>query len=108
MEIIKIQQQIEHKIKQLDTILKSVPGKIEARAKSMAEYDRELATTITKLKADDTPTTIAEKLAKGQCWALKLQMEEADMIYRATIDQLKAIRAQLNGYQSIFRHLEQV
>jgi len=48
-----------------------------------------------------------EKIAKGICYQEKLNMELAEAQYKNAIVGMSAIQAELNGFQSIYRHLEQ-
>ena len=79
---------------------------IEARAKSVTDYDKAIATTIIRLKDGGTPTTIVEKIAKGECYEIRLTMEVADQTLKAHFARLDYLKSQLNGYQSINRHLD--
>ena len=78
---------------------------IEAKACANRDYDRELAVHILKLKQDH-PVTVVEKLAKGECADLKYKLEVAESGYKAHFARLDYLKAQLNGLQSMNRHLD--
>ena len=108
LDLIVVQERIESKIRQLDKVMLTMPDKIKAKATTAAEYDRDIAKTIVFLKDDGMAISIIDKLARGKCWEARYAMEEADAIYRATLKQIGILEAQLNGYQSIYRQMEQV
>ena len=58
-------------------------------------------------KIKSPPASIMEKIAKGICFQEKLNMELAEAQYKNAIVGMSAIQAELNGYQSIYKHLEQ-
>ena len=53
------------------------------------------------------PATIIEKTAKGICWQARLDMEKADALYKSLISNIDSVQAELNGFQSINRHLSE-
>ena len=93
-------------------------SKAEAKAKAKGEYEKQLAITIIKLKNGlitefegqeiplNMPGNLIEKIAKGICWKESIAMDEAEAKYKALITDIDAIKSQLNGWQSINRHLD--
>lgn len=89
------------------------------KAKSIADYDKFLAITIIKIRngkevtfegevIKDPPVTLIEKLAKGICYSQRLEMETAEAEYKSLITAIETTKAELNGLQSINRHLDTI
>ena len=57
---------------------------------------------------DGHPTTIVEKLAKGECYQYLLNKELAEAMYRNAIVGLSTLSTEINGYQSINRYQTEV
>ena len=87
------------------------------KSNAIALYDKVLATTMVKLrnglevefegqKILDPPVTIIEKIAKGICWKERLELEQAEGEYKSLITNIETVKAELNGLQSINKHLE--
>lgn len=119
MEIVEVADNIQELIKEIGKCRREIEDKGKAKAKAISDYDRKIAVTLATLRNTEEytlagktyktpPVTIAEKIAKGVCSEERYAMELADSGYKATISNLEALKAQLNGYQSIFRHLENV
>lgn len=88
-----------------------------AKALSIAEYDRELAIAILKLKngkavqvgdevAKDVPATVMKEIAKGAIWESCNKKELAEVTYKSAITAAEMIMAELNGLQSVNRYLD--
>lgn len=117
MDVIKTRDAIESLINQLEKAKAQIKDRGKRKAETLAEYDKQLAITIIKLKNGvkfklgdvetmDMPATIIEKTAKGICFQEKLDMETADAEYKSLITYIEVTEAQLNGFQSINRHLD--
>lgn len=117
MDIIQINQEIQNKIKLLEKGRALLEEQAITKSQTIAEYEKHLAVTIIQLKNGkeiefegetivNPPATIIEKIARGICYQDKLEMDKAEAMYKATITKIQSIQAELNGYQSIFRHLE--
>ena len=116
-EITNIANLMRKKIDEMAEMRQQLEERSKRKAHAISLYDNKLALIIIKLKngeqmkLDDIPvkkppTTITEKIAKGICWKERLEQEEAEGLYKSLISNLEAIKAELNGLQSIFRHLE--
>ena len=117
MELIEISHRINEKIELLEKGRSLLLKRARRKAESIANYEKVLAITIIKLKAnaipeifgmeiDNLPATLIEKTARGLIYSEKLEMELAEAEYKAAIVGMSAIQAELNGYQSINRFLE--
>ena len=118
MEIQNIASEIEARIKMLATARKMLREAAENKANAIANYERELSKVIIGLKngksfevdgeqITNPPATILERIARGVVYNEKLASELADNLYKNTIVGTQAIQAELNGYQSIFRYLDE-
>ena len=76
---------------------------------AISDYDKQLKIAIVVLKEEGKfPATLIEKIAKGVCSDHRLTLELAEVGYKSCISNLEALKAQLNGYQSIYKHLDSV
>jgi hypothetical protein len=119
MEIQKVASEIELKIRTLEKGRGLLQQFAENKAATAAAYDKEIAFTIIRLKNGtemelsgqkvvDPPASYTEKIAKGICWNAKLQLEKAEAEYKIAIEKLKCIQAELSGYQSIYKFMENI
>ena len=118
MELYAVATKIEEKIKTLEMGREILKDHAKNKALAIANYDKVIAITIIKLKngvefdldgnkVKNPLATITEKIAKGICYQERLDAELAEAEYKNGIVGMSAIQAELNGYQSIFRHLEE-
>lgn len=108
MEVLTVANRIEAIIKEIGVCRREIESKGNARAKSIAEYDLRLGDAIETLRTEGKfPVSLIEKLAKKLCHSYRESMEIAEIEYKATIANLDALKAQLNGYQSIMRYLDE-
>lgn len=87
------------------------------KARAGAKYEMHLAVTILKIKTgaitefegtkiENLAANLIEKVAKGICWEYSMEADSAEASYKAGIEAMKTISAELNGYQSILKYLE--
>ena len=118
-DLIAVKNSIEGLIKEIGKTRREIEDKGRDKAVAISDYDRKLAVTLAELRNSETyklagkeypvpPVTIMEKIAKGICSVERYDLELADSAYKACVSNLEALKAQLNGYQSIYRHLESV
>lgn len=116
LHIVEIANRIQNRIGLLQQLRAKIDIAASEKAITAANYDKELAITLIKLKngvmmeldgnkIQDVPATTAEKISKGICFQQKMDMDMADNKYKAIIVKLETIQAELNGYQSINRYL---
>ena len=119
MEIKDVAINIEIKIKVLEKLITALKDRAELKAKTSAEYDKQMALAIVKIRnkaikdyegfpLDDLPANLLEKIAKGLCYQARLDMDIAENSYKSLITAIDTTQSILNGWQSIFRHLEEV
>jgi len=117
MDLIKIGESIQRKIVDIEKIKSTIKERGEKKAQKSAEYEKQLSITMIKLrngieyKLDDQvvsnpPATILEKIARGICFKERLDMEEAEALYKSAIINLEATMAQMNALQSLSKYLE--
>jgi hypothetical protein len=118
MELIKIAEKMERLINDLGALRYSLKIFAKQKAENIAEYEKNVAKTLICLKNGieyeldgnkvcNPPTTIAEKIARGICWQDKLKAEESESMYKSLIINIETIKAQLNGYQTIIKYLDE-
>jgi len=109
MDVLKVKDCIEKLISEIGHCRREIEAKGNARAKAISNYDKQLKIAIVVLREEGKfPVTLIEKIAKGVCSDHRLQLELAEVGYKACISNLEALKAQLNGYQSIYKHLDSV
>jgi len=88
------------------------------KAENLAIYERQVAYTMISLKNGiefelldqkviNPQTTIIEKIARGICWNEKLKADESELMYKSLVVNIEVIKAQLNGYQTIIKYLDE-
>lgn len=119
METVEVALEIRKKIAELDTWKKELLSISVPKAQAESDYDKAMAKTIIGLKngisyeidsifIQNPPATVMDRVARGICWNEKLEMDKAETKYKSTLNIINLIEAQLNGYQSINRHLSEV
>ena len=118
MTPLDVADQIEHRIKELDKAKLLLKPRTDKRAETSALYDKAVAVVLIGLRngkayemdgvaISDPPASIMEKIAKGICWQERLNMDLAEGEYKSLITGIELLQAQLNGWQSINRHLSE-
>lgn len=118
-DMVKIAEKIKAKIANLEGLVKQIKPVALKTAQNSAEYEKQLAITILKLQngiemdidditAKEVKQTTLERVARGICSEQALKRDTAQAMYKGLITRIEAEKAILNGYQSIFRHLEDV
>lgn len=81
-------------------------------AKNKAETERiyrmDLAEEIMRLRADGMQAVLIADVARGNKSNEKFERDLADVQYKAAIESIEALRAQLNALQSILRYQSEV
>lgn len=116
MDVTFVADQIKERIVGLSKGRELLAEAAMKRARAIAEYEKEFGMTLLKLRNNqisqygdqyckDLPVSIIEKVAKGVTWKEKLAMEQADAEYKVIQTKLTTLQAELNGFQSINRHM---
>ena len=118
MEVIQIAQEIEKKIKLLEQARNKLKKYGDEKSETIAQYERELALTIVKLrnnaigewqelKVTDLPASIIEKTARGIVAPYLLECEKAEATYKSLVVYIDCVKSELNACQSLNRYLDQ-
>jgi hypothetical protein len=119
MELIDIALKIEGRINELSKLEIKLEEYAILRARAIVDYELELAKKIVSLKGGkeftlegeivrDVPTTIIEKIARGLIHEIIFKKEVAESNYKNILAKIEIVKAQLNGYQSINKHLTEM
>ena len=106
MTPLQVAKQIEAVIEAIKIEGKRSADLIEAEARTMMEYDKMVAVKSFAHKADGMAVTMIKDQAKGDSSRALYDMVVAQKTLKAHWERLKYLQAQLNGYQSINRHLD--
>jgi hypothetical protein len=102
--------------KKIEALCDSVGKKCENIAKfvasdklpsALAEYDKAIEMAIAQLQANGEPATLTKDKAKGMCKDQLFILKSLEIKWKAMLTILEATKAQLNGYQSVNRHLSE-
>jgi hypothetical protein len=102
--ILQISQQINDKIKELETLKEQ----LKFTAIKEAEYSLALAKVMLRLKSEGMPITLIKEVGKGECWKEQMEKDTEKASYDITKEKVDIVKAQLNGYQTIHKHLEEI
>ena len=103
---------IEIEIQAIERLVERIPQTAEEKAVTLANYDKEIAMTILKLKngvitefegqkVGNLQANLIPIIAKGICYKEGFDREMGEAQYKGLITQIEAHKAMLNGYQSI-------
>ena len=121
LDLLDIAAAIQRKIDHLEKARGKLKEYAENKARTMVEYEKQMTITIMSLRngqsfqiknGKDTieiqgeSVTTLKDLAKGICHEYSLESSVSEARYKNCIVQIEAIKAELNGLQSIFRHLD--
>ena len=116
MDVLKIADEIQKKVALLEAGRKELKARGEAKANAIGDYRRTRAIVLMKLRngvemeldgerIKDPPTSIMESIARGICFQEKINEELATVQYKNATVGMEALQAELNGLQSIYKHL---
>lgn len=120
MELIEISKSMQSKISQLEKGRDVIKERAQKRANAISNYEKAISLTILKIKngkLDDFegevidskfPANLIEKIARGICWKEKLEVEEAEGVYKAAVIGMQSLMSELNGLQSMNRYLDKI
>ena len=105
MEALQVATHMETIIRRLAEEGAKAETLIVDMAKATADYKRERAVASITLKAKGVPVTLIKHQAEGEIADLEAEMIRATHALKAHFAKREDLRSQLNGYQSINRHL---
>ena len=106
MQAIEVARHIESIIAAITLEGKRSTELIEAKAESSRVYDKALAVRAAAMKIEGMAATLIDRQAKGDASQLLSEMIVATESLKAHWKRLDYLQAQLNGFQSINRHLD--
>ena len=120
MEVVQVAKQIEKIIAAMAKPRQQLEERGIKKAQAIADYDKAVAVMQLRLGAGRTEgleldgepvpkklaATLIPGIAKGLCWQERLELELATNAYKSCVTNLSTLQAQLNGYQSIYRHMD--
>lgn len=117
MDIITTAQEIRSKNAEIDRLRGCIKERSERKAVSIVEYYKAKLKAIMKLANSSEEfniegtivkgplnATLIKEVIKGVIWKELLEKEEAEALYKSVITNLEAVKATLNGLQSINKH----
>jgi hypothetical protein len=118
-EVLVVAKMIKEKISELEIERSYIRAMSEDKAKAISNHDRSIAIAVAKMRngvplsldgepIEKMPANLIPYVAKGLCWETCYQMELAENVYRGHLSNIEAIKAELNGLQSINRNLSEV
>jgi hypothetical protein len=110
--------EIRNKIAEIKEARRGIFNAAKEKGASISNYDRAIAITMAKLRLGmitqitdpetgemieikNFPASVLPQLAKGICWMECGRKEEAEALYKAILSNIEAIKAELNGLQTI-------
>lgn len=115
IEVTKVADQINARIKRLEELCRDIDDIGEEKANAIANYDVALAIAEAKLLRgvveqvegealpDKIPATVTKDIAKGLCREERFKLENATSKYKGLHTKIEALEASLNGKQSLMR-----
>lgn len=106
MEVLQVAKHIQDIIDALKAEGKRSVGLITAKADSAANYDKQMGLSTSTLKGQGEKATLIKDLAREKCSTVLYDKIIAEETLKSHYCRMDTLKAQLNGYQSIFRHLD--
>lgn len=108
---------IEAKINEIEIEREKLETLAIDKAQGQSDYDRAMTLVYLKINHGTQPDFEGEHIgkivqssipfiAKGICWKECLEKESTEGLYKACISKLEALKSELNGLQSINKHLD--
>lgn len=106
MEVLQVAQHIEAIIGSLKAEGHRSTQLINDKAQSLSDYDKGMGVATATLKAEGLAVTLISSQAKARCSDALKDKIVAEEVLKAHYCRIEILKAQLNGYQSIYRHLQ--
>ena len=118
LDVISVAGRIDEKIRQIEQSSSLLKERSLEQGEAIAQYYKERAKVIIQLrngiefeldgvKVVNPAVSNVESIARGICWKEKLRKETAEGLYRSAVEGTRALQAELNGLQSIYKHLDE-
>ncbi len=105
MEALQVAQHIQTIIEALKTEGKRSVELIEAKAQTTSNYDKHIGVASAKFKGAGMAVTLIKEQAKADNSVLLYDKIIAEETLKAHYCRMDTLKAQLNGYQSIYKFL---
>ena len=118
MDTLKISEEIQQKINQIAKGRSLLSSRAKKKSETIGAYYKKRAKVLIQLrngvefeiegeKIVNPPATLCENIARGICFQEKIDQELAEAEYKNAVVGIQALQAELNGLQSINRHLDE-
>ncbi|WP_200415956.1 hypothetical protein [Virgibacillus salexigens] len=106
MELQKLNSMMLEASKRIDKATREIYKMAEKKAETEEKYRIALAQEKLVLKSQGMAISLIEDVARGkeEIAHLKLERDKAEDMFKAAIESLRALQAQLSGLQSISRY----
>ena len=119
VDMIKLATSISYKIRELETARDELSAVAQAVGPAIGAYRKRLAIVLIQLRngvemklGEETiqspPASYTLDIAHGICSKEKMDSETADTLFRAQLKICDMLQAELNGLQSINKHLSDI
>lgn len=116
-DILTTAAKIEYVINEISTEADKIEQAATEKAATQADYEKEIAVTILKLKngaitdfegqsIKNLAANLIPIVAKGICYKASFDREMGEVQYKSLIVKIEALKAQLNGYQSLNKTMQ--
>lgn len=116
-DVISVAESIREKISEIESERAKLEDSATDKANAISEYDRMMAISVLKLKnkaitefegnqISNLQANLIPIIAKGLCYKERFSQEFFEGRYKSILSNIDAIKAELNGFQSINRHLD--
>lgn len=105
-DLIRNTRKIELIIKTIQEEGQKTKALIEAKAETARLYDKAIATVSAKCRLEGMPATLISAQAKGDASQLLSEKIVAEESLKAHWHRIEYLKAQMNGFQSVNRHLD--
>ena len=106
IQVVQVSKDISDKIKLLEVGRSGLRELAVNKANAIGDYRKAMEIAVFTLKAAGNAATLIKDLARGKCNEEETNMDLAESLYKIQITKMDSIKAELNGHQSIYRHLE--
>jgi hypothetical protein len=117
MDVLTMRDKIEIAIQEIEKLVDRLPEAAMEKANTLANYEKEIAITILQIKngvrvtfegedIKNIAATLIPSVAKGICYKESFDKEMGEGMYKGLITTIEAVKAILNGYQSMNKVLQ--
>lgn len=108
MDMIQLNKEIYEVAQRLQKAAAEIYKLANKRAMTERTYRLNLSKEIVNLRAEGTPATIINDLARGNVSDDKFQRDLAEGQYRAAIEAMEALKSQLSALQTVAKYQSEI